>query len=309
MKARCAMQLNVNQVANGKWHGILKHFGLNDMQLSGKHTSCPNCGGKDRFHFDNIEGRGTYYCSQCGAGDGVSLVMKIKGLEFKEAAREIEKAAGFSREEKQKIAKTDEQVLSALKKVWNETKPITESEAAWWYLTGRDLIVPKSLRAHKKLFYRDDEKSGYYEAMIAKVQAPDGRGVSIHRTYLEGIQKAGVKTPKKLMTGLPLQGAAIRLFDHAEVLGVAEGIETAIAAQMINKVPVWSCINANGLASFEVPSNVKKLCIFADNDANFTGQQAAYTLAKRYSNLEVELYIPLTVGQDWADVLNGMDKR
>ncbi|NYY79755.1 hypothetical protein DMH17_06695 [Raoultella planticola] len=35
------------------------------------------CGGADRFRFDDKEGRGTWFCNQCGAGDGLKLVEKV----------------------------------------------------------------------------------------------------------------------------------------------------------------------------------------------------------------------------------------
>ncbi|MDI5829610.1 hypothetical protein MJN51_36035, partial [Salmonella enterica subsp. enterica serovar Kentucky] len=35
-----------------------------------RHAPCPACGGKDRFRFDD-NGRGSFICNQCGAGDGL----------------------------------------------------------------------------------------------------------------------------------------------------------------------------------------------------------------------------------------------
>ena len=52
----------------GRWADALRSYGLNEKQLSGKHTECPLCGGKDRFRFDDKEGSGSYYCNGCGAG-------------------------------------------------------------------------------------------------------------------------------------------------------------------------------------------------------------------------------------------------
>jgi hypothetical protein len=37
-----------------------------------RHQACPVCGGSDRFRFDDKEGRGTWFCNQCGAGDGLA---------------------------------------------------------------------------------------------------------------------------------------------------------------------------------------------------------------------------------------------
>ena len=65
--------------AVGQWLGILSAIGLPARSLVNKHGPCPMCGGKDRFRFDDKNGRGTWICSQCGAGDGVTLVMQFLG--------------------------------------------------------------------------------------------------------------------------------------------------------------------------------------------------------------------------------------
>ena len=44
---------------------------------NGRHCPCPVCGGKDRFRFDNKDGRGTYICNQCCSGDGLELIKTI----------------------------------------------------------------------------------------------------------------------------------------------------------------------------------------------------------------------------------------
>ena len=77
------MRINVRDAAAGKWSGLLLGFGLTERQLSGKHCPCPICGGNDRFRFDDKDGRGTFFCSHCGAGDGVSLVMSLKGWDLR----------------------------------------------------------------------------------------------------------------------------------------------------------------------------------------------------------------------------------
>jgi len=68
---------------------------------------------------------------------------------------------------------------------------------------------------------------------------------------------------------------------------------------------VWSVVSANGIESFEPPPGVKTLTIFADNDANFTGQAAAYSAARRLSlqGMTCEVAVPPTAG-DWLDMLN-----
>ncbi|WP_272903142.1 primase-helicase zinc-binding domain-containing protein, partial [Xenorhabdus sp. Sc-CR9] len=79
----------ISQQAENHWHSVLEALSINVHQDPNKHTSCPACGGKDRFRFDNQEGRGTYYCNQCGAGDGLSLVQKVRGCDASDAAKMV----------------------------------------------------------------------------------------------------------------------------------------------------------------------------------------------------------------------------
>ncbi len=56
--------------------------------FNGKHQSCPSCGGKDRFRFDNnreVTGDGGFICSQCGSGTGLDLLMRMSGMQFSES--------------------------------------------------------------------------------------------------------------------------------------------------------------------------------------------------------------------------------
>lgn len=298
-------RIDVRTAAAGRWRSILTTLGMDEKALSGKHGPCPLCGGRDRFRFDDRDGRGTYFCSGCGAGDGVKLAMGITGLSFRDVAREIERLAGVVKPVTGKPDRTDEDKLAALRRVWRESKPIQRGDEAALYLAGRGLRLydlPEAVRVHPGLRYQDGEHQGVYPAMLATVTAPDGRAVSLHRTYLQDGRKAPVSAPKKLMQGLPLSGAAIRLTAVSEVLGIAEGIETALAASELFEVPVWSCVSAQGIESFEPPAGVKEVVIFADHDPNFAGQSAAYRAAHRLTmrGFGAEVCIPQEPG-DWLD--------
>ena len=137
--------------------------------------------------------------------------------------------------------------------------------------------------------------------MIAAIQNKDGKMSAIHRTYLTNGKKAEVEQPKKAI-GPITPGCAIRLYEITDTLGVAEGIETAIAAHQLFELPVWSLISAGQMEKFDWPETVKKMIIFADNDLSFTGQKAAFTLAYRAKSkgLRVRVEIPDRIA-DWAD--------
>jgi putative DNA primase/helicase len=80
----------ISETARGRWHGILPQLGISPKLLRNRHGPCPMCGGKDRFRFDDKEGKGTWICNQCGSGDGAELVKRVKGVEYGEAAKMIE---------------------------------------------------------------------------------------------------------------------------------------------------------------------------------------------------------------------------
>lgn len=302
-------RLNVRDVAFGKWPGLLRGFGLTERQLSGKHGPCPVCGGTDRFRFDNKDGRGTFFCSHCGSGDGFALLGLIKGWSFKESAREIEQAAGAVPGGTVPKAPDETTKVKKLRRVWAESKALQDGDEATRYFAGRGLLLakfPDCLRLHPALPYFDGERLvGKFPALVARVVAPDGSGATLHRTYLQDGKKAPVPSPKKLMSGKPIAGAAIRLAPAGEWLGIAEGIETALAASQIFNCPVWSCVSAAGVESFEPPPEVRALTIFSDCDANFTGQSAAFAIAHRLAvrGVACKVAVPPNVG-DWLDVLN-----
>ena len=63
---------DVVAAACGYWPDILNKVGIN-IPSNHKHGPCPACGGRDRFRLDDKEGRGTWICNQCGAGDGLHI--------------------------------------------------------------------------------------------------------------------------------------------------------------------------------------------------------------------------------------------
>ena len=74
---------DITNQLNGHWQMILKRLGFEVVK--NKHCPCPICGGKDRFRFDDIDGRGTWICNQCGAGDGLELVKRYYHCTTREA--------------------------------------------------------------------------------------------------------------------------------------------------------------------------------------------------------------------------------
>lgn len=297
----------VSEIATGRWPAILMHFGIEERFLKNKHGECPICGGKDRYRFDDKIGRGSWICNQCGAGDGFALLEKFKGWTFKEAAFQVEQVAGNVQPVAIKQESDEAKKMASVKRIWNETEPVCKGDPVWKYLNRRIGIelIPACLRYHPALPYVDGENVDYFPAMVARVSSHEKQGVGIHRIYLTSSgEKAPVENNKKLMAGKPLSGASIKLCASGEVLGIAEGIETALAASRKFSVPAWAAISAGLLEQWMPPEGVKKVIVFGDNDASFTGQASSYALAKklRLKGIEVDVMIPELAGNDWADL-------
>ena len=112
-------------------------------------------------------------------------------------------------------------------------------------------------------------------------------------------------SPRKMMPGQLPDGACVMLSDWPGygAIGVAEGIETALAASARFEIPVWAAISSNMLAKWNPPVGAEEVAIFGDNDPKFGGQAAAYSLAHRLAvkGLNVSVHIPQLPGTDWAD--------
>lgn len=290
-----------------RWRSILPMFGIGPEFLTGKHRPCPICEGTDRFRFDDKEGRGTFFCTNCRPGDGVKLVMLKTRLSFADAAAQIRERLGETTTTRPQREADPTGQRRAATSLWGGASPIFDDEAGR-YLAGRGLCgpYPASLRFHPSARVTDHPMKSTLPAMLALVSDPDGNPVTVHRTFLEGGRKACIPAPRKMMAGSVPEGSAIRLGSHSGTLGVAEGVETALAVRRRFGIPCWAAIDDGKLAKFAVPADVRELIIFGDNDLNHVGQAAAEALAKRVCLSPerpeiVRVRIPLIDGTDWAD--------
>ncbi len=302
-------RIDVTEAVRGKWKGVLGTFGLPDNFLRDKHGPCPLCGGVDRYRWDNKEGKGTYICGQCGAGSGWDLLMAFKGWDFATAAREVRSILGIVEYQAPKPELTEDQRKALLRDLWASSHPVASGDVVDRYLTARGVgekVYPKALRTCERCRF---EKGVYHPAMLAVVSDLDGKPIHLHRTYLGEGRKLDVPEPRKLTPGKVPPGSAIRLSDLSPVLGIAEGIENAMAASARFEVPVWSAINSTLLAQWEPPPGTEEVLIFGDADSKFGGQKAAFTLAHRLAirpdGPKVAVHLPDTLGKDWADLARG----
>ena len=172
---------------------------------------------------------------------------------------------------------------------------------------GDTLAVPQALRWHPGLEYHHEGQGvGRWPAMVAAITSPAGELVALHRTWLapEG-RKAPTPGPvKKLSRAAGLvMGGCIRLATPAAgLLGIAEGIETAMAACCASPVPTVAAYSAGALAAWQWPGELRRLVIFADADPAGAGAADKLRQRARAAGLAVSVMTPTTAGADWCDV-------
>lgn len=102
----------VRDAAQGNWKDLIfPAFAITVPAKKNQHGPCPICGGTDRFRCDDKQGKGTWICSQCNAGDGFELIVKARGIDRADVLKEIGAVLGLSSETK---------VTDADRKKWRE---------------------------------------------------------------------------------------------------------------------------------------------------------------------------------------------
>ncbi len=264
--------------------------------------------------FDDLRG-GAFGCFRMGVSEVWTAIERDRMTPAERAAlqRQVAQAkADREREQRDAWRRNGDRIAVQ----WRPCRPVVDGDPVDRYLRHRlrveSFAAPECIRLHPAMPYvHDGVAIGTWPAMVAPILGPDDKVRALHRTYLtaEG-RKADVPGPVKKLTpaaGL-LSGGSIRLHEpRAGQLGVAEGIETALAAELGSGVPTVAASSAGVLARFQWPAGVRKLVIFADHDD--AGRKATDELRTRAqrAGLAVVVMTPTGPGLDWCDVWSTRD--
>lgn len=293
---------HTSRAATGQWPVLLPALGIH-ITAGGRAQPCPVCGGKDRFRFDNQQGRGTWFCNQCGGGDGLSLVEKALAVTTKEAASKVAGVLGNtshaplpvpdSQQEKtqarQQAAEQARQLLAAavpqagnaylIRKGWPDVDTLT--------LQGKPLRVGG-------ITYQPGD-------LLLPLTNAAGEVVNVQL-----INTAG---DKRTLAGGQVKDACHYLAgpDHA-VIWLTEGYATGLTVHQLTGESVCIALSANNLPALaqqlraQYPDTL--LLLAADNDENGTGQTRATEAAQLTG---ATLALPPMIG-DWNDLYQQQGK-
>lgn len=272
---------DVRSKANGYWPSILERLAIPTNHGEGP---CPACGGKTRYRFDNKDNRGTYFCSHCGAGTGLDLVMKVNQCGAREAAELVAEAMALPMPEP-KPAREKPQTDIAGKVAALAAKSSPGQSA---YLTSKGLQCPFPMLSDGSLLLV--LKNGAGATTGAQVIKPDGS--------------------KRLVAGTVKKGSfcVVNSGETPETVIIAEGLATALSVQQFRPdATIITAIDAGNLLSVAQVMRQRypdaQIIIAADNDIKpgepNTGKSAAEKTAKAVSGW---VALPQSEGKaDWND--------
>ena len=189
------------------------------------------------------------------------------------------------------------------RRLWQSASAISDSPVER-YLAQRGLQ-----RASDQFRYLERTPLGprgaveFLPAMLAAVTTDIGV-IAVHRTFLDVAsgKLAGFERPKRALGSLGF--GAVRVAPPVQGrLGLAEGIESALAAMQLFGIPCWATLGNERFGLVSIPESVRELFLFIDNDAG--GAHAEERALKAYAAPDRVIHsrAPASPGFDWNDEL------
>lgn len=188
-------------------------------------------------------------------------------------------------------------------RIWREATSIGDTPAKA-YLEARGIrAVSRALRFHPRTPLGPKGNTQYLPALIAAVTMDHGL-VAIHRTFLNLVRPAIVPfdNPKRALGSLA--SGAVRLFEPVDGrLGLAEGIESALAAKALTQIPCWASLGNERFGLVSIPESVRELHLFVDHDAGGDLAEERAHSAYACERRTIVTRRPRGPGKDWNDAL------
>ncbi|STM94861.1 putative prophage DNA primase [Escherichia coli] len=293
------MKMNVTATVShalGHWPRILPALGI--QVLKNRHQPCPVCGGSDRFRFDDREGRGTWYCNQCGAGDGLKLVEKVFGVSPSDAAAKVAAVTGS-------LPPADPAVTAA---AGAETDAARKNAAALAQTlmaktrpgTGNAYLTRKGFPGRECRMLTGTHRAGGVSWRAGDLVVPlyDDSG------ELVNLQLISADGRKRTLKGGQVRGTCHTLEGQNQAgkrLWIAEGYATALTVHHLTGETVMVALSSVNLLSLASLARQKhpacQIVLAADRDLSGDGQKKAAAAADACEGV---VALPPVFG-DWND--------
>jgi hypothetical protein len=218
---------------------------------------------------------------------------------YPQANRTAERDEDATKDELRRIANA--------RQIWTEATP-APGTLVETYLRHRGITLQlrPALRFHPAVYHTAIGRT--LPAMVVAIQDSSDDVIGIQRTYLreDGMGKAAVN-PNKLGLG-PMRDGAVRFSfgKTSPILGIAEGVETALSAMQTYYVPVWAALGAGRMHKVAVPDYVDHVVVYGDNGA--AGWAAAEKAAEHFEAIgkRVSVTLPGPEYDDFNSQLRGI---
>jgi hypothetical protein len=247
------------------------------------------------FHVDRRRNR--YKCFGCGAGgDTIEFVRRIRNIGFAEAVGFLAGGAADCSlpHTRQRLGSpvrdnADAAARTGLARALWESADHPRLAQLYLYTRGITGAVPDAVRGHRAVWCAESRRKR--PAVLAAVTDGSGAVLAVQRIWVEtSLEYDGVTAHPKGCRSLDLSAGkktlgpcgdgAVRLAPAASMMGIAEGVETALSAQKLFRIPTWATLGTARLGSVTLPDVVSRLVIFGD--AGEAGHAAAEKASKEY---------------------------
>ncbi len=274
----------VTHAAADRWPAVLAGLHIDVPDSPRKHAPCPACGGADRFRFDD-NGRGSFICNQCGAGDGLDLIKRVNNCDTTEAAQFAADVLGID----YRAAETDQKAASQRREQMDTERQRHEQERQ-----QRAAVDAEQRRATFDRLYAVKSQSATQresEYVIAKglngfpfPVLPDGSlllALVGESGAVIAAQTITAQGEKRLMKGSAKRGAyyAVNALERPQSVVIAEGLATALTCHLIRTDALTvAAIDAGNLLPVAEVMRRKypqaQIIIAADNDHQQGGSES-----------------------------------
>ena len=316
----------IRDLACGRWFEILTSLGVDSCFLSNKHGPCPICGeGRDRFRFDNKQGRGTYICSQCGAGDGFNLIAKCFGITNSHAFKQVasylvsnNSALTPLRHSATNVfphntQQEDKYLLAKIKSASKHAKIILQDkceygQCQYFQNKGIDELFPVLKENYSIAYQEYNATTGNVENKTQTIYA-GAVIISVIDIVSEEIIGAQFIYPNKgkfYIAGTPISKGIhiIQGNDKLPSVGVVEGVATGFSVSISIGATIVVVFDENSMKGkaerLKTSFSGKQLVFFGDNDLH-KGHQKGHEAAHKGAALAHGFAVIPTEPGDWDD--------